>query len=287
LYEIVKNEALGPAVFRMVVRAPEVARKHKPGNFIMFRIDETGERVPLTVADKDVKDGTVTLVFQAMGKTTTQLGAMKAGDKLLDFVGPLGKPTHIEKFPGVVVCVGGGIGVAPVHPMAVGMKEAGNRVISIIGARTKDLLIMEEDMRRASTELLIATDDGSYGFHGFVTQVLEQIIQREGKENVSLVIAVGPVPMMRACCKTTTPYGVSTVVSLNPVMVDATGMCGACRVSVGGKTKFACVDGPEFDGHQVDFDELMKRLRMYVDDERLAMQRYQEAHDHPRCWEKK
>ena len=276
MFEVVTNEILAPTVYRMVLHAPAIAAKHRAGNFIMLRVHDRGERVPLTVADTDSAAGTITLVFQAVGKTTSELGALRAGDRLLDLVGPLGKPTHIEKFDGVTVCVGGGIGVAPVHPIACALKAAGNQVISIIGARTKELLVMEEEMGRASSELLVATDDGSYGHPGFVTEVLEQVIQREGKDNVSLVMAIGPVPMMRACCKVTEPYGVHTEVSPNPIMVDATGMCGACRVSVGGKTQFACVDGPEFDGHQVDFDELANRLRIYLDDEKRAMQIFQE-----------
>jgi len=283
LFEIVEKQTLAPTVHRMVLRAPEIARKHRAGNFVVLRIHEKGERIPLTVADKDAQAGTITLVFQAVGKTTSELGEMKAGQHLLDVVGPMGRPTHVEKFDGVTVCVGGGIGVAPVHPIACALKEAGNRVVSIIGARTKELLIMEEEMGRASHELLVATDDGSYGHHGFVTDVLKQVIEREGRENVALVVAIGPVPMMRACCKVTEPYGVETVVSLNPIMVDATGMCGACRVTVGGETRFACVDGPEFDGHQVDFDELTKRLRIYVEDERRAMQIWTEQHAGHQC----
>ncbi len=283
MFEIVEKQTLAPTVHRMVLRAPEIARKHRAGNFVVLRIHEKGERIPLTVADKDPEAGTITLVFQAVGKTTSELGEMKAGQHLLDVVGPMGKPTHVDKLDGVTVCVGGGIGVAPVHPIARALKDAGNRVVSIIGARTKELLIMEEDMGRASHELLVATDDGSYGHHGFVTDVLKQVIEREGKENVALVVAIGPVPMMRACCRVTEPYGVETVVSLNPIMVDATGMCGACRVTVGGETKFACVDGPEFDGHQVDFDELTKRLRIYVEDERRAMQIWTEQHAAHRC----
>jgi len=283
LFTIVEKQTLAPTVHRMVLRAPEIARKHRAGNFVILRIHEKGERIPLTVADKDPEAGTITLVFQAVGKTTSELATLGAGDARLDLAGPLGKPTHIEKFDGVTVCVGGGIGVAPVHPIACALKEAGNRVISIIGARTKELLIMEEEMRRASDELFVATDDGSYGHHGFVTDVLKDVIEREGKENVALAVAIGPVPMMRACCKVTEPYGVHTVVSLNPIMVDATGMCGACRVTVGGETKFACVDGPEFDGHQVDFDELSKRLRAYVEDERRAMQIWSEQRAGHQC----
>jgi len=283
LFEIVSNEVLAPTVYRMVLRAPDIATKHRAGNFVMLRVHEKGERIPLTVADKDATAGTITLVFQAVGKTTTELGELKAGDRLLDLVGPLGKPTRVEKFDGVTVCVGGGIGVAPVHPIACALKAAGNRVISIIGARSKELLVMEEEMVRASTELLVATDDGSYGHAGFVTEVLQQVIEREGKDNIALVMAIGPVPMMRACCKVTEPYGVHTEVSLNPIMVDATGMCGACRVSVAGETRFACVDGPEFNGHQVDFDELTKRLRIYLDDEKRAMQIHQEQHGSHVC----
>jgi len=283
LFEITEKQTLAPTVHRMVIRAPEIARKHRAGNFVILRIHERGERIPLTVADKDPEAGTITLVFQAVGKTTSELGELKAGDALADLAGPLGKPTHIEKFDGITVCVGGGIGVAPVHPIACALKEAGNRVISIIGARTKELLIMEEEMRRASHELLVATDDGSYGHHGFVTEVLQEVIEREGAERIALVVAIGPVPMMRACCKVTEPHGIHTVVSLNPIMVDGTGMCGACRVTVGGQTRFACVDGPEFDGHQVDFDELTKRLRMYVEDERRAMQIWSEQHGAHRC----
>ncbi len=283
MFEITEKQTLAPTVHRMVIRAPEIARKHRAGNFVILRIHERGERIPLTVADKDPEAGTITLVFQAVGKTTSELGELKAGDALADLAGPLGKPTHIEKFDGITVCVGGGIGVAPVHPIACALKEAGNRVISIIGARTKELLIMEEEMRRASHELLVATDDGSYGHHGFVTEVLQEVIEREGAERIALVVAIGPVPMMRACCKVTEPHGIHTVVSLNPIMVDGTGMCGACRVTVGGQTRFACVDGPEFDGHQVDFDELTKRLRMYVEDERRAMQIWSEQHGAHRC----
>jgi ferredoxin--NADP+ reductase len=284
LFRVLEKQTLAPTVYRMVLRAPDVARKHRAGNFVMLRIDETGERVPLTVADKDSTAGTITLVFQAVGKTTTQLGELSAGDAILDLAGPLGRPTHVEKLGGVTVCVGGGIGVAPVHPIASSLKDAGNRVISVIGARTRELLILEEEMRRVSHELHVATDDGSYGTHGFVTDVLREVIEREGTGKVALVVAIGPVPMMRAACRVTSTYSVPTVVSLNPIMVDGTGMCGACRVTVGGETKFACVDGPEFDGHQVDFDELTKRLRMYLGDERRAMSIYSEHHDGRTCY---
>ena len=283
MFEIVEKQTLSPSVHRLVILAPNIARKHRAGNFVVLRIAEKGERIPLTVADRDAAAGTITLVFAAVGKTTNELGTLGGGDRLLDLAGPLGKPTHIERHPGAVVCVGGGIGVATVHPIACALREAGNRVLSVIGARTRDLLILEEEMRRASHELFVATDDGSYGHAGFVTDVLKQLIEREGKERLSLVVAVGPVPMMRALCRMTAPYGIPTVVSLNPIMVDATGMCGACRVTVGGETRFACVDGPEFDGHKVDFDELQKRLRSYLEDEKRSMQIYAERQGHQRC----
>ena len=281
---VLEKQKLAPAVYRLVLKAPEVARKHRAGNFVMVRIDETGERIPLTVADKDAHAGTITLVFQTVGKTSTQLGEIEVGESVLDVAGPLGRPTHVVKLEGVAVCVGGGIGVAPVHPIAGALREAGNRVISIIGARTRELLILEEEMRRSSHELFVATDDGSCGTHGFVTDVLREVIEREGPANVAQVVAIGPVPMMRAACRVTAPYSLPTVVSLNPIMVDGTGMCGACRVTVGGETKFACVDGPEFDGHQVDFDELTKRLRMYLEDERRAMSIYSEHHGGRACY---
>jgi ferredoxin--NADP+ reductase len=232
---------------------------------------EKGERIPLTIADSDVRDGTITLYFQVVGKTTMQMAGMKEGEALAAVIGPLGVPTHIEKH-GTVVCVGGGLGVAVIYPITRAFKRAGNHVIAIIGARTKDLLILEEEMRAASCELHIATDDGSYGHHGFVTDVLKQVLQE--RDDVEQVMGIGPVPMMRFLCRTTEPFKVKTMVSLNPIMVDATGMCGACRVKVGAETKFACVHGPDFDGHKVDFDELMKRLMMYVPQEREAIERF-------------
>jgi ferredoxin--NADP+ reductase len=258
--QIVYKKVLAHNVKELAVLAPRIAKARRAGQFVIVRANETGERIPLTIADADPEVGTVTLIFQEVGKSTMLLGSYEVGDSILDVVGPLGKPTHIEKF-GTVVCMGGGIGVAPMHPIARAMKDGGNRTIAIIGARTKDLLIMEDRMRRACDELLIATDDGSFGIHGFVTNVLESVIQRG--EKVSLVVAIGPVPMMNASCKLTAKYSLPTVVSLNPIMVDGTGMCGACRVTVGGKTRFVCVDGPEFDGHQVDFTELVKRQLAY------------------------
>ncbi|MFH1113383.1 MAG: sulfide/dihydroorotate dehydrogenase-like FAD/NAD-binding protein [Pseudomonadota bacterium] len=274
MFEILEKERIGPGVNRAVISAPAVAAAHKPGQFIILRCHEDGERIPLTVADKDVEKGTITLVWQEVGVTTYYMSTLCVGDKLVDVVGPLGKPTHVENI-GTVVCVGGGIGVAPLYPITKGMYEAGNHVISIIGARTEGLLIMTEDLKRVSHEQLIATDDGSFGIHGFVTQVLQGLIDKGTK--IDLVVAIGPVPMMKAVVNVTKPAGLPTVVSLNPIMVDGTGMCGACRVEVGGKTMFGCVDGPEFDGHEVDFDLLTKRLAMYKGPELVALNKFRET----------
>ena len=267
MFSIVDARLLAASVKQFKVAAEEIAKKRKPGQFVVLRTHEEGERIPLTIADADPSAGTITLIFQEVGKSTMQLGKLKAGDSILDLIGPLGRPTHIENF-GTVVCIGGGIGIAPVYPIAKGMREAGNRVISIIGARNKDLLIMEEEMAKVSHVLKVSTDDGSYGYHGFVSDVLQDIID-EGNP-LHLVVAIGPVPMMRVVCNVTRSRNIKTVVSLNPIMVDATGMCGACRVSVGGKTRFVCVDGPEFDGHEVNFGELVKRQRAYLDQEQQA-----------------
>ncbi|WP_258359210.1 sulfide/dihydroorotate dehydrogenase-like FAD/NAD-binding protein [Moorella sulfitireducens (nom. illeg.)] len=264
MYRIVRKEVMSPVIKLMEIEAPEVAAKARAGQFIILRIDEEGERIPLTIADFNPDRGTITTIFQEVGYTTRRLGAMEAGDTLADFVGPLGQPSEIENY-GRVVCVGGGVGVAPVYPIARALKEAGNEVISIIGARTKELLIWEDEMRAVSSELLVATDDGSYGHHGFVTDLLKQVLEERG--NISRVWGIGPVIMMRAVAETTRPFGVPTIVSMNPIMVDGTGMCGACRVSVGGETKFACVDGPEFDGHQVDWQLALRRMNMYKDEE--------------------
>lgn len=269
MFTIVKKMNLSHDVHWMDVDAPYVARKAQPGQFVIVRVGNTGERIPLTIADSDPDAGTVTLVFQEVGKSTMVMGGLKQGDKMDDVVGPLGVPSHIEKL-GLVVCIGGGIGTAPVHPVARGYKEAGSKVISILGARSKDLLIMEDEMVKASTEVRVCTDDGSYGQKGFVTNVLEDLI-KEGKP-IDLVVAIGPVPMMEAVSKLTKPYGIKTVVSLNPIMVDGTGMCGACRVTVGGEIKFACVDGPDFDGHEVDYAELRLRQRMYLSEERDSIE---------------
>lgn len=280
MFDILDIQRIAPGVNRAVIHAPDIARAHRPGQFIILRAHENGERIPLTVADKDDKEGTLTLVWQEVGVSTYYLGTMCVGEHLQDMAGPLGTPTHIEKF-GTVVGIGGGIGVAPLHPITKGMKAAGNHIISIVGARTKELLIMVEDMRKISDELLISTDDGSFGIHGFVTQVLQDVIKRGAP--IALCVAIGPVPMMRAVVKVTREANIPTVVSLNPIMVDGTGMCGACRVEVDGKTKFGCVDGPEFDGFQVDFDLLSKRLAMYKGPELVALNRFRETDRGCKC----
>jgi len=268
---ILDKRQLSENVFSMVFDAPKIARKRKPGQFVVVRIHEQGERIPLTIADADAERGTVRLIFQVVGKSTAHMADLSVGEEILDLVGPLGTPTHIEKV-GTVACIGGGVGIAPVFPITQGLKSAGNQIISIIGARTKDLIIMEEEMKSVSDEIVVTTDDGSYGFHGFVSQALENLYLLPGKK-IDQVVAIGPVPMMRAVCDVTRKYSLPTLVSLNSIMVDATGMCGACRVSVGGKTRFVCVDGPEFDGHQVDFKELIDRQRIYLAEEK-------ESYDH-------
>lgn len=255
----------------MVIEAPDVAGKRKAGQFVVLMTDEKGERIPLTIVDSDTEEGTITLIFQVVGKTTAYLAEMKEGDSLFAVLGPLGHPTEIENF-GTAVCVGGGVGIGVVYPVIKALEEAGNKVISIIGARTKDILILEDEIKEVCDELIVTTDDGSYGVHGFVTKVLQDLIDSDQK--IDIVFAIGPVPMMKFLCEVTRPYGIKTIVSLNPIMVDATGMCGACRVSVGGETKFTCVDGPEFDGHKVDFDLLTNRLRTYIDQEKVAMEDY-------------
>jgi len=268
VYKILEKQDLAESLKLFVIDAPKVAQKAQAGQFIILRVNEKGERIPLTIADFDREKGTVTIVFQEVGKSTKLLGAQRAGDTIQNFVGPLGNPSHIQKY-GRVVCVGGGMGIAPVHPIARALKEAGNEVIGIIGARTKELLFWEEKMRKACSELLITTDDGSYARKGFVTDVLREVIEKRG--NVDLVIAIGPLPMMKFVSLLTKEYGIKTIVSLNSIMVDGTGMCGACRVTVGGETKFTCVDGPEFDGHQVDFEEMGRRARIFYDEEQQAL----------------
>lgn len=271
MYEVVHREDLAPRIHLFRVAAPVVARKALAGQFIILRIDEAGERIPLTIADYDRDDGTVTVVFMEVGKTSTKLAGIQAGQSLQTFVGPLGLPTEVEK-TGTVVCVGGGFGTATIYPIARAMKEAGNRVISIIGFRNRDLMFWEEKMASVSDEVIVTSDDGSYGRKGLVTEPLKELCDA-GK--VDRVMAIGPIPMMKFVSRTTEPYKVPTVVSLNPVMVDGTGMCGACRVSVGGVTRFACVDGPDFDGHQVNWDELAARNQIYRENEKLAMELWQ------------
>ncbi|MFP4474283.1 MAG: sulfide/dihydroorotate dehydrogenase-like FAD/NAD-binding protein [Desulfatibacillaceae bacterium] len=268
---IKKREMAQGTVIENVIQAPRIAAKALPGQFVMLRVNETGERIPLTMADTDPDKGTITLIYQVVGKTTAMMKNLDVGDAILDIAGPLGKPTEIENV-GTVVCIGGGTGIAVLHPITKAFKEAGNKVIAICGARCQELLIMEEQMEAASNDFMLCTDDGSCGFHGFGTDLLEQVLQRE---NVNLVVAIGPVPMMKAVCKMTKEHGIHTLVSLNAIMVDGTGMCGCCRVTVGGETRFACVDGPEFDGNKVDFDELQNRLMGYIPQEKESMNRYE------------
>ena len=262
MFKILKKEEWSPSVFAMEIEAPRVAKKAKAGQFIVLRVDEEGERIPLTIADFNRETGAVLIVFQVIGASTMKLAALEAGDSLVDFVGPLGQPSEIEKF-GTVVVVGGGIGVAPTYPIARAMKEAGNKVIAIMGAKTKDILIMEEEMKAVTDEVVVTTDDGSYGMEGFVTNAVQALVDRG--EKIDQITAIGPVIMMKSVADATRSLGIRTIVSLNPIMVDGTGMCGGCRVQVGDETKFACVDGPEFDGHLVDFKGLMSRQRMYRD----------------------
>jgi ferredoxin--NADP+ reductase len=261
-----------PNIQLFKIAAPDVARKAQPGQFIVIRVDERGERIPLTIAGWDREEGSITIVFMKVGTTTHRLAELKAGDSVTDFVGPLGLPTHIEKF-GTVVCVSGGFAVAIVKPIAHALKEAGNKVISIMGARNKDLVFWEEELRSISDQLIVTTDDGSYARKGLVTEPLKELL--EGDDKIDHVIAIGPSQMMKFCALTTKPFGIKTIVSLNSIMVDGTGMCGCCRVSVDGKTKFACVDGPDFDGHLVDWDLLLARQRLYLDEEKLSFEQWQ------------
>ena len=264
MYEILEKKVMSETVKLMKIKAPLVAKKAVAGQFIILRIDEKGERIPLTIADYDRKEGSVTVIFMEVGKTTKQLGTLNKGDKLLNFAGPLGQPSEIEKY-GTVVCIGGGVGIAPLYPIVRELKQAGNYVISILGARNEKLLMLEDEIEKFSDELHICTDDGSKGKKGFVSDVLQKLIDNGKKINI--VWAIGPVIMMKVVANLTKKYDIKTIVSLNPIMVDGTGMCGGCRISVGGETKFACVDGPEFDGHLVDFDNLMLRNRRFICEE--------------------
>jgi ferredoxin--NADP+ reductase len=255
----------------MIVQAPEIARKAQPGQFIIVRIDEYGERIPLTIADFDRDAGTITIIFQEVGKSTMQMGTLKEGDEFASFAGPLGHPTEIENY-GTVVCVGGGVGIAPIYPIARALKEAGNTVLSIIGARNKDLLFWENKMRAASSEIIVCTDDGSYARQALVTEPLKELLEQR---QIDRVWAIGPAIMMKFCAATTEPFGVPTIVSLNTIMIDGTGMCGGCRVQLTQGAKFVCADGPEFDAHQVDWDLLLARQRFYLDEEKQAVKQWQ------------
>ena len=273
---ILEKESLIPGrTSKLVLHAPQIARNAQPGHFVMLRMSPEGERIPLTIADTDPEKGTIVIVYLVMGKSTALLEDLKDGDSILDVCGPPGKPTHIEK-KGTVVCVGGGTGIAAMHHIAKGHWRAGNRVVGVIGARTKDLLLFEKELSSFAHELLISTDDGSYGRKSLVTDLLRERLETD--KDVFEVVAVGPVPMMAAVAETTRSFGVRTTVSLNPIMVDGIGMCGACRVTVGGKTKFACVDGPEFDGHQVDFAELRRRLGAFREPETISLDPYRSQH---------
>ena len=265
MFKIVHREEMSEGtVILNEIEAPRIAEKAKPGQFVIMKANETGERIPLTMANTDPGKGTITVIYMVVGKTTALFKTLQVGDAYQDIIGPLGKPTHLENL-GTVACVGGGTGIAVLHPITRGLKDVGNRVITILGARTKDLLILEDRMAAVSDELHVTTDDGSYGRKGLVTDALRDVLDAE---DIKQVVAIGPVPMMKFVSKLTAEYGIPTLVSLNPIMVDGTGMCGGCRVSVGGESRFACVDGPEFDGHQVDYDELSKRLQAYLEDEK-------------------
>ena len=271
MYQIIAARFLAQDIKLFRIKAPKIAQKRKAGQFVIIRIEEGGERIPLTIADSNINEGTVTIIVQGVGKTTKQLNSMEAGESIMDIVGPLGMPSHIENF-GTSISIGGGVGTAIAYPTAVALKNAGNHVITINGARSKDLVILENEMKAVSNEAYITTDDGSYGYHGFVTDMLQKIID-DGKK-IDFVLAIGPIPMMKAVADVTKPHGIKTVVSLNPIMIDGTGMCGGCRVAVGGKVKFACVDGPEFDAHQVDFKNLTDRNRMYAEYEKKSLEKY-------------
>lgn len=272
MFPIVAARVLGPGVKQFEIEAPRIARKQKAGQFVIIRLNERGERIPLTIRGSDPRSGTITIVVQAIGKTTTELNDLEAGDAILDVVGPLGKPSEVELYGNVVV-IGGGVGTAIALPTAAAMHDAGNHVISILGARTRSLLILEEEVRAASDEVFVMTDDGSYGARGLVTDRLRELL---ATRHIDFVLAIGPIPMMRAVADVTREPRIKTVVSLNSIMVDGTGMCGGCRVIVNDRSEFACVDGPEFDAHEVDFTVLAQRNAMYREQEQLALQRHQE-----------
>ncbi len=271
MYKIIKAEFIAPNVKRFLIEAPKIAKKRKAGQFVIIRVNDHGERVPLTIADSNVDDGTITLIVQGIGRTTKELNDLGNGDFIHDLVGPLGKPSHIENF-GTAVSIGGGVGTAIAFPTAVALKQAGNHTISIIGGRSKEFVILEDEMTKVCDEVFVTTDDGSYGYHGFVTTKLQELI--DAKRKIDFVLAIGPIPMMKAVAEVTRKHNIKTVVSLNPIMVDGTGMCGGCRATVDDKTVFVCVDGPEFDAHKVDFATLERRNRTYREDEKVALQSF-------------
>ena len=271
MFKILKKEQLAPQVFRYLLYAPDIAKKALPGQFIIIRLDETGERIPITISDYDPVQGTLTIFVQAVGKTSIEMSLMHTGDFILDVVGPLGNPTQVDHF-GTVVLIGGGFGIAAIHPIARALTQAGNKTIAILGARTKELVILEKEMVNASTKVHVATDDGSCGEKGLVTDTLKTLIKK--KTPIDRIIAIGPLIMMKSVADLTRSHKIPTLVSMNPIMIDGTGMCGACRVTVGGEMKFACVDGPEFDGHAVDFEGLFNRLKTYIPEETEAKDKY-------------
>ncbi len=274
---ILRKEKLIPGMTsKLVIDAPHIAAKAKPGNFVILRVSDKGERIPLTIADTDPQAGTITIVYLVLGKSTAMLESLNEGDKIQDLCGPLGKDTEIHKV-GTVICVGGGTGIAAMHHIAKGHHVCGNHVVAVIGARSKDLLLFHKELSAFCPEVLVSTDDGSFGHKGLVTDLLVKRLEED--KTVAEVVAVGPVPMMRAVAKATEPFGVKTTVSLNSIMVDGIGMCGACRVTVGGEVKFACVDGPEFDGHKVDFNELGARLKAFQPQEAISYEEYKKSHD--------
>lgn len=271
MYKIIEKSVPAENINRFVISAPDIAKKALPGQFIILRLNETGERIPITISDYDPVAGSITIFVQELGCTTKEMGALKAGDFILDVAGPLGVPSHIQNY-GTVICIGGGVGTAVLYPITKALKKAGNRIITILGARCGDLIILEKELKEVSDEFFAVTDDGSYCRRGFVTDALRDILENSKPCAAGLVFAIGPVPMMKAVSKMTLPAGIKTMVSLNPIMVDGTGMCGACRVTVGGVTKFACVDGPDFDGHLVDWRELSNRLQFFKKEEKIALE---------------
>lgn len=268
MYKILRKERFNPTVCLLEIYAPQIAQVARPGQFIILRIDEKGERIPITLYDFDIGKGIISIIFQEVGKTTYQLGELSDGETLIDLIGPLGRPTDVKRF-GRVLLIGGGVGTAEVYPIARALKDLGNHITTIIGAKTKDILILEEKMSKLSSRLLVATDDGSYGFHGFVSDLLKQVLT---EERFDRIFAIGPLLMMKAVSEITRPYKIKTLVSLNPIMVDGTGMCGSCRVTVGGKARFTCVHGPEFDGHEVDFNELLFRQERFAEEEKRSLE---------------